>query len=69
MKDQKDAWVADAKTFTENLKAAKEMIAAEPTVAKTKAGELKGVVEKWEAAFKELAAAPAKPEEKKKAKK
>ena len=70
MKDKKDAWVADAKAFGENLKAAKEMIAAEPTVAKTKAGELKGVIEKWEAAFKELAAAPAaKPEAKKKAKK
>ena len=69
MKDKKDAWVADAKAFGENLKAAKEMIAAEPTLAKAKAGELKGVIEKWEAAFKELAAAPAKPEAKKKTKK
>ncbi len=69
MKDKKDAWVADAKAFGDNLKAAKEMIAAEPTLAKTKAGELKGVIEKWEAAFKELAAAPVKPEDKKKAKK
>jgi hypothetical protein len=69
MKDKKDDWAADAKAFGENLKAAKEMIAAEPTVAKTKAGELKGVIEKWEAAFKELAAAPVKPEGKKKAKK
>jgi hypothetical protein len=66
MKDQKDAWAADAKAFGENLKTAKEMIAAEPTVAKTKAGELKGVIEKWEAALKELAAAPVKPEDKKK---
>lgn len=66
MKDKKDAWVADAKAFGDNLKAAKEMIAAEPTLAKTKAGELKGVIEKWEAAFKELAAAPAKPADKKK---
>jgi hypothetical protein len=69
MKDQKDAWVADAKAFGENLKAAKDAIAAEPTLAKTKAGELKGVIEKWEAAFKELAAAPVKPEAKKKEKK
>ena len=69
LKDKKDAWTADAKAFGENLKAAKEMIAAEPTVAKTKAGELKGVIEKWEAAFKELAAAPDKAEGKKKAKK
>jgi len=69
LKDKKDAWTADAKAFGENLKAAKEMIAAEPTVAKTKVGELKGVIEKWEAAFKELAAAPDKAEGKKKAKK
>lgn len=69
LKDKKEAWTADAKAFGENLKAAKEMIAAEPTVAKTKAGELKGVIEKWEAAFKELAAAPDKAEGKKKAKK
>jgi hypothetical protein len=68
LKDKKEAWTADAKAFGENLKAAKEMIAAEPTVAKAKAGELKGVIEKWEAAFKELAAAPAaKAEGKKKA--
>jgi PBP1b-binding outer membrane lipoprotein LpoB len=65
MKDKKDAWAADAKAFGENLKAAKDAIAAEPTVAKTKVGELKGVIEKWEAALKELAA-PAKPEDKKK---
>jgi PBP1b-binding outer membrane lipoprotein LpoB len=65
MKDKKDAWAADAKAFGENLKAAKDAIAAEPTVAKTKVGELKGVLEKWEAALKELAA-PAKPEDKKK---
>jgi hypothetical protein len=46
------------------------MIAAEPAVAKAKAGELKAVIDKWEAAFKELAAAPAaKAEGKKKAKK
>jgi hypothetical protein len=70
MKDKKDAWAADAKAFGENLKAAKEMIAAEPAAAKAKAGELKAVIDKWEAAFKELAAAPAaKAEGKKKAKK
>ena len=68
MKAQKDAWAADAKAFGDNLKAAKEMIAAEPTVAKAKVGELKGVIEKWEAAIKELAAPPAKVEGKKKTK-
>ena len=39
MKDKKDAWVADATAFGDNLKAAKEMIAAEPTLAKTKADQ------------------------------
>ncbi|MEK6535104.1 MAG: hypothetical protein AABZ40_05530 [Thermodesulfobacteriota bacterium] len=69
LKDKKEAWTADAKAFGENLKAAKEMIAADAVAAKAKAGELKGVIEKWEAAFKELAAAPDKAEGKKKAKK
>jgi hypothetical protein len=69
LKDKKEAWTADAKAFGENLKAAKEMIAADAVAAKAKVGELKGVIEKWEAAFKELAAAPDKAEGKKKAKK
>lgn len=66
MKDQKAAWEADAKSFVDGLKASKEMIASDPLGAKTKAGELKAVVDKWDAAFKEMAAAPAKPEPKKK---
>lgn len=66
MKDQKEAWEADAKSFVDGLKASKEMIAVDPLGAKTKAGELKAVVEKWDATFKEMAAAPAKPEPKKK---
>ena len=70
MKEQKEAWEADAKTVEEGLKASKEMIATDPITAKTKAGELKVVVDKWDATFKEMAAAPApapaKPEAKKK---
>lgn len=66
MKDQKEAWETDAKSFQDGLKASKEMIAADPLGAKTKAVELKAVVEKWDATFKEMAAAPAKPEAKKK---
>lgn len=66
MKDQKEAWEADAKSFVDGLKASKEMIAVDPLGAKTKAGELKAVVEKWDATFKEMAAAPVKPEPKKK---
>jgi len=71
LKDKKEAWTADAKAFGENLKAAKEMIAADAAAAKARAGELKGVIEKWDAALRELAAAPApaKAVGKKKAKK
>ena len=65
MKDQKSAWEADAKAFVDGLKAAKEAIATDAIAAKAKAGELKAVIEKWEAAFKEMLAAPAKPEPKK----
>ncbi len=62
MKDKKEAWDADAKTFADGLKAAQDMIAADPAGAKAKAGELKAINDKWDAAFKELAAAPAAPE-------
>jgi hypothetical protein len=66
MKTQKDAWEADAKAFVDNLKAAKDSLGADPIGAKAKAAELKGVIEKWDAAVKEMLAAPAKPEPKKK---
>jgi hypothetical protein len=66
LKDKKDAWAADAKAFEDGLKAAKDMIAANPAGAKAKAGELKAIIDKWDAAFKELAAAPAKPGKKEK---
>jgi hypothetical protein len=66
MKDKKDAWEADAKAFVENLKAGKEMIAADPIGAKAKVAALKAVIEKWDAAFKEMLAVPEKPEPKKK---
>jgi hypothetical protein len=35
------------------------MIAADPAGVKAKAGELKTIIDKWDATFKELAAAPA----------
>ena len=66
MKEKKADWDADTKAFAENLKATKEMIAADPAGAKAKAGDLKAVIEKWDATFKELAAAPAKTEAPKK---
>jgi hypothetical protein len=65
LKDRKDVWLSEATAFGNNLKTAKEMIAADPIGAKAKAGELKAFVEKWDAAFKELAAVPDKPEPKK----
>jgi hypothetical protein len=71
MKAQKDAFAADAKTFADGLKTAQEMIAADAAAAKGKAGELKSIIDKWDAAIKELAAAPAAPakaDKKKKAK-
>ena len=58
MKDKKDMWDADVKAFTEGLKTTKDMIATDPSGAKTKGGELKAIIDRWDAAFKELAAAP-----------
>ena len=61
MKDKKDAWVDDAKAFTDGLAKAKETIAADPAGAKPKLDELKAMVDKWENTLKEMAAPPAKP--------
>jgi hypothetical protein len=58
MKDKKEAWAADATAFAERMKATKEAIAADPIGAKAKIAELKTIVDKWDATFKELAAAP-----------
>ncbi len=69
MKD-KEAWTADAKTMSEGLDKAKEMIASDPAVAKAKLDELKGMIDKWDNTFKEMAAAaPEKPAAPKKGKK
>lgn len=69
MKDKKDAWAADAKAFEDGLKATKNMIAGDPIGAKKKVGELKSMLDKWDATFKELAATPEKPVTLKRAKK
>jgi hypothetical protein len=61
MKDKQEAWTADTKAFEDGLKAAKDMVAADPAGAKKKAGELKAIIDKWDATFKELAAIPDKP--------
>jgi hypothetical protein len=65
MKDKKDAWTADAKSFMEGLETTKKMVATDPAGAKAKASELKSIVDRWDIAFKELVA-PAKPEAAKK---
>jgi len=61
MKEKKEAWEADSKVFEDGLKATKDMIAGDPAGAKKKAAELKSVIDKWDATFKELAAIPDKP--------
>ena len=68
MKD-KDAWTNDAKAINEGLSKAKEMAASDPEGAKAKIDEAKGLMDKWDKAFTEMAAAPAKPESPKKGKK
>ncbi len=60
LKEKRNAWEADAKTINEGLVKTKETIAAAPTEAKAKLGELQPLVDKWEAIFKEMAATPAK---------
>lgn len=64
MKDEKDAWEADTKTFEEGLKATKDMIATDPAGAKAQAGDLKAIIDMWDTTFKELATTPAKPAKK-----
>lgn len=67
LKEKKDLWSADVAAFTEGLTKVKEGIAADPAGAKAKIAELQAIIDKWDAAFKELAAAaPAKPAAKKK---
>ena len=58
MKEKKEEWTADAGAISEGLAKAKEMIATDPTGAKAKLDELKGIVDKWESTFKKMASAP-----------
>ncbi len=60
LKEKRSAWEADAKTINEGLVKTKEMIAAAPTEAKAKLGELQALADKWEAIFKEMATTPTK---------
>ena len=58
--EKKKLWENDAKTFTERLKAAKEMIAADPISAKLKIDALKPLVSSYTALFKQIDATPEK---------
>ncbi|HBH87766.1 MAG TPA: hypothetical protein DDY17_09235 [Syntrophaceae bacterium] len=60
MKEKNDEWVADSKAFEEGLKATSGMVATDPAGAKAKAGELKALIDKWDATFKAIDTAPAK---------
>jgi PBP1b-binding outer membrane lipoprotein LpoB len=68
LKDKKRAWMADAKAISEGLAKSKEMIATAPAEAKAKLDELKAVIEKWGATFKEMATTTSKPKVTKKKK-
>jgi chromosome segregation ATPase len=60
MTDKQEDWAADQKAFTEGLQAAKDLTAKDPVRAKDKADELKSIIDKWDATFKELTAAAVK---------
>jgi hypothetical protein len=67
LKAQKQAWRGDAKAISEGLATSKEMIASAPFEAKAKLDELKTMIDKWKATFKEMAKSPSKPKTKPKA--
>ena len=68
LKDKKQAWTADAKAIKEGLGRSKEMIASAPAEARAKLDELKTMIDKWEAAFKEMTPSASKPKTTKKKK-
>jgi hypothetical protein len=60
LKDRKQDWTADAKAIKEGLARSKKMIASAPADAKAKLDELKTMIDRWEATFKEMATSPSK---------
>jgi len=61
MAAQKEAWDADVLLLTQELQAAKGMIVANAEGAKSKAVELKAIIDKWDTTVKELEKVPEKP--------
>jgi hypothetical protein len=68
LKARKQAWTADAKAISEGLAKSKEMIASAPAEAKAKLDELKSMIDRWGATFREMAKSPSKPKPTKKKK-
>src|SRR5512136_492724 len=60
LKDKKQAWTADAKAIQEGLGKAKKIVASAPAEAKAKLDQLKSMIDRWEATFKEMAASASK---------
>lgn len=58
--EKKKLWETDAKTFTERLKEAKDMLATDPVSAKLKIDALKPFISSYTEIFKQLEAAPEK---------
>jgi hypothetical protein len=58
--EKKKLWENDARTFSERLKAAKEMVATDPISAKLKIDALKPFISSYTALFKQLEVAPEK---------
>jgi hypothetical protein len=59
--EKKKPWENDAKTFTERLKTAKDMLATDPVSAKLKIDSLRPFIDSYTKIFKQLEAAPEKP--------
>lgn len=57
-KEMRDDWSAITKTFTEDIKATKEKIVTDPAGARANIDELMSIIERWDAAFKELSSPP-----------
>ncbi len=66
LKEKKDAWASDVKAIGEGFAKAKELISNDPAGAKRKLDEVKGLIEKWKQALKELMGPEGKPAPEKK---
>jgi len=57
-KEMRNDWAAFTKTFTEDIKATRQKIVTDPAGAKANIDELMSIIERWDAAFKELLTPP-----------